>query len=60
MSFIKTRTARYIATFWALVRLLSCFSMDLQYVSREGGNRGFHPSGWGAVTLAADALKRKF
>ena len=36
--------------------------MDLQYVSRarEGDNRGVHPSGWGAVTLAANALKRKF
>ena len=30
------------------------------FLAREGDNRGFHPSGWGAVTLAADALKRKF
>ena len=30
------------------------------FLAREGDNRGFHPSGWGAVTLAADAFKRKF
>ena len=35
MSLIKTRTQ----PFWALVRLISCFSMDLQYLSfaRGGG-----------------------
>ena len=42
--FVKTRTKRYIATFWALVRLLSCFSIDLQYVCCvRGGGVGFHP-----------------
>ena len=40
MSLIKTRTQ----SFWALVRLLSCFSMDLQYLSCARGGVGiFHP-----------------
>ena len=40
MSLIKTRTQ----PFWALVRLLSCFSMDLQYLSCARGGVGiFHP-----------------
>ena len=38
--FIKTRTQ----SFWALVWLLSCFSMDLQYLScTQGGREIFHP-----------------
>ena len=37
MSFIKVRTQ----PFWAFVRLLSCFSVDLQYLSREGGEGYF-------------------
>ena len=40
MSLIKTRTQ----PFWALVRLLSCFSMGLQYLSCARGDVGiFHP-----------------
>ena len=29
-----------VATFWALVRLLSCFSVDLQYLSYMRGGEG--------------------
>ena len=36
MSLIKTQTQ----PFWALVRLLSCFSMDLQYLSCARGGVG--------------------
>ena len=39
--FIKTQTMRYTATFWVLVRLLSCFSVDLQDLSCARGREGY-------------------
>ena len=65
MSLIKTRTQ----LFWALVRLLSFFSVDVQYAVfvLHGGGIGMFirlrvPGGdEGAVNaLAADASKREF
>ena len=54
---------RYTATFWALVRLLSCFSVDLQYLSCARGGEGYsihlRVPGGGAITLTVDASWRK-
>ena len=64
--FTKTRTMRYTAPFWALVRLLSCFLVDLQYLfyARGGEAYSIHlrvPGGDGeSFTLATDAFWRKF
>ena len=44
---IKTRSKCYIVTFWTLVRLLSCFSIDLQYVCCVRGGEGYVPSALG-------------
>ena len=65
--FIKILTERYIAMFWALVRLLSCFSMDLQYVCYARVGRGI-PSALGfrdgdggpSLALAPDASRQEF
>ena len=62
MSLIKTQAQ----PFWALVRLLSCFSMDLQYLSCTRGGEGYSihfrvPGGDGEpFTLAVDASWQKF
>ena len=57
---------RYIATFWSLVRLLSCFLVDLQYLScAQGGERDLIRLRVPGVdgepfTLATDVSWRKF
>ena len=65
MSFTKTRSMRYTVMFGALVWLLSCFSVHLQYLSCVRGEEGYSihlrvlGGGGESFTLAMDASWQK-